>query len=422
MKFLDAEGNVLWTQVMDIEWSFTNLEIDMSGGLGYTKVIINGNNEFNYQDSVTNFTLKQLSITQTVKYMNRTWKLDMDSSDNDAIKDWTGFAGADQMTKVLDSDPTNINPYSYSKPTLPESIVMRSTDGNEQETFTEEGKDGYKLEWDLTEFYPSYMGGKTYVYAILTTPSGLTQRLRITLYVQKKLINNISSSGYTSDVNTDTGIAKDPYTITPFSAGTYSLPSAYTVTFTTSSYNGTDFTQVSTTQTMTINYAPVTMPSDFEYAFNSEAKTYLASIKFGSQQRVYVNVTLAAWTTSISKGDKVSGGGNSQSAYVNTMYNSKPVAFIGYAYVEEGKEYKVEISSLETTYYLPKFKGNRAVTYVLVPIFGVMVDKNGTVLTKTTITQSQINTYGLGAVYKEGDTIPYGYGGFGTKFTIVSKN
>ena len=104
------------------------------------------------------------------------------------------------------------------------------------------------------------------------------------------------------------------------------------------------------------------------------------------------------------------------------MYGGKPVAFIGYAYVESGKVYKVEISSLETNYYLPKFKGNRAVTYVLVPIFGVMVDNNGTVLTKTTITQAEINTYGLGSVYSEGDTIPYGKGGFGTKFTIVSKN
>ena len=408
MKFLDAEGNVLWTQVMDIEWSFTNLDIDMSGGLGYTKVIINGNNEFNYQDSVTNFTLRQLSVTQTVKYMNRTWKLDM--STNSTIKAWTGFAGADQMT-ASQTNTTNINPYSYSKPTLPESIVMRSTDGNDQVTFTEAGTNGYKLEWDLTEFYPSYMGGKTYVYAILTT-----------LYVQKRLINKISSSGYTSNVNTDTGIAATSYTITPFSAGTYSLPSAYTVTFTVSSYNGTTFTQTSTTQTMTINYAPVTMPSDFEYAFNSEAKTYLASIKFGSQQRVYVNVTLAAFTGSVATTGSVSGGNNSSKAYVTTVYSGKPVAFIGYAYVESGKEYKVEISSLETNYYLPKFKGNRAVTYVLVPIFGVMVDKNGTVLTKTTITQAQINSYGLGAVYSEGDTIPYGKGGFGTKFTIVSKN
>ena len=419
MKFLDAEGNVLWTQVMDIEWSFTNLDVDMSGGLGYTKVLINANKEFNYQDSLIDFTLKQLSVTQTVKYMNRTWKLDM--STNSAIKGWTGFAGADQMT-ASQTNTTNINPYNYSKPTLPESIVMRSTDGNDQVTFTEEGKDGYKLEWDLTEFYPSYMGGKTYVYAILTTPSGLTQSLRITLYVQKRLINKISSSGYTSDVNTDTGIAVNPYTITPFSAGTYSLPSAYTVTFTVSSYNGTTFTDTGTPQTMTINYAPVTMPSDFEYAFNSTAKTYLASIKFGSQQRVYVNVTLAAFTGSVATTGSVSGGNNSSKAYVTTVYSGKPVAFIGYAYVESGKEYKVEISSLETNYYLPKFKGNRAVTYVLVPIFGVMVDKNGTVLTKTTITQAQINSYGLGAVYSEGDTIPYGKGGFGTKFTIVSKN
>ena len=421
MKFLDAEGNVLWTQVMDIEWSFTNLEIDMSGGLGYTKVIINGNNEFNYQDSVTNFTLKQLSITQTVKYMNRTWKLDM--STNSAIKAWTGFAGADQMT-ASHSNTTNINPYNYSKPTLPESIVMRSTDGNDQKTFTEAGTNGYKLEWDLTEFYPSYMGGQTYVYAVLTTPSGLTQRLRITLYVQKMLISRIDATNVNFDrtVDIETGIAEgDPFTIKPFEASTYSLPSAYTVTFTTSSYNGTSFTQVSTTQTMTINYAPVTMPSDFEYAFNSNATTYLASIKFGSQQRVYVNVTLAAFTDSVSTGS-VYGGNNSTNAYVNTMYGGRPVAFIGYAYVESGKVYKVEISSLETNYYLPKFKGNRAVTYVLVPIFGVMVDNNGTVLTKTTITQAEINTYGLGSVYSEGDTIPYGKGGFGTKFTIVSKN
>ena len=419
MKFLDAEGNVLWTQVMDIEWSFTNLDVDMSGGLGYTKVLINANKEFNYQDSLIDFTLKQLSVTQTVKYMNRTWKLDM--STNSAIKAWTGFAGADQMT-ASQTNTTNINPYNYSKPTLPESIVMRSTDGNDQVTFTEAGTNGYKLEWDLTEFYPSYMGGKTYVYAILTTPSGLSQSLRITLYVQKRLINKISSSGYTSNVNTDTGIAATSYTITPFSAGTYSLPSAYTVTFTVSNYNGTTFTQTSTTQTMTINYAPVTMPSDFEYAFNSTAKTYLASIKFGSQQRVYVNVTLAAFTGSVATTGSISGGNNSSNAYVTTVYSGKPVAFIGYAYVDSGKEYKVEISSLETNYYLPKFKGNRAVTYVLVPIFGVMVDKNGTVLTKTTITQAQIDSYGLGAVYSEGDTIPYGKGGFGTKFTIVSKN
>ena len=174
------------------------------------------------------------------------------------------------------------------------------------------------------------------------------------------------------------------------------------------------------------------MPSDFEYAFNSTAKTYLASIKFGSQQRVYVEVKMGTWTTSIDHTSNLYSSGSNANVKTNvgtnTTTSTRPIAYIGYAYVEEGKKYKVEISSLEKTYYLPKFKGGRPVKYVLVPIYGVMVDKNGTVLTKTEVTQEIkqiLDQQGIGEFYQIGDTIPIGYApnkadSIGTQIEITS--
>ncbi|MDY4559374.1 MAG: hypothetical protein SPD42_02545, partial [Eubacteriales bacterium] len=425
-KFTDGTNE--WTQEVNIAWNFNNLEIDMTGGDGYTKVIIGSGNE--YDVSKYKFTLRELNVTQIVKYIDKTITFDMGYNplgDNSSIKSQTGFAGAQSygdFTKYTETI-SNIDPYNYTRPTMPTSLYTISKNGVPQE-FTEEGTNGYKLVWDYSAFYPSYVGGETQITAQLTVPSGLKQEIKIKYYVYKMMISKLASTHYTADVDEtgtcvdETGKAK-PFTVTPFDMDSYTLPTSYKITFETSKYDGEGFTKLTYNESRDLrdyNYVQVSMPSSFKYEFTGSTTNYLASIKVGSQQRVNVTVQMG----SVTKPNKPSGTypdnlfntSTQHKAYVVTRYGNIPIAYIGYAvvYSKSGSEiaaYKLTISSASDKYYLPKYSGHRKVKYFLKPIYGVMVDKNGMVLTTRTLAKNEEISYGNNKFFVEGDEIPQGY-------------
>ncbi|MGN1097224.1 MAG: hypothetical protein ACI4QU_05250, partial [Christensenellales bacterium] len=414
VKFTD--GTNTWTQTVNVEWNFNNLEIDMTGGEGHTKVIIGADNA--YDVSKYKFELKELSVVQIVNYIDRTIRFNMSS--NTEIKAQTGFAGAKSYDEMIEytGTITNVDPYTYTRPTMPTSLSV--TSNGSTYSFTETSS-SYKLVWDYSAFYPSYLGGETQITAQLTVPSGLKQEIKIKYYVYKMMINKLSSTGYTTDVNTETGKCATAFNITPFTASSYSLPTSYTVYFARQKYNGTSF-ETATTVSKSYNYVQVSMPSSFKYEFVSTDKTgYLASIKVGSQQRVNVDVVLKAWTTTPSYS-----ASSGTRGYVVTKSGSYPIAYIGYAqvYNKAGTSviatYNLTITSADTNYYLPKYSGNRKVVYTLLPIVGVMVDSSGRALT-TEVLSSDLKI-GTQVVAKAGDEIPYGKGGRGSSITVTSTN
>ncbi|MCI5819325.1 MAG: hypothetical protein MRZ86_01875, partial [Acidaminococcus sp.] len=409
-KFTDGTNE--WTQEVSIAWNFNNLEIDMTGGEGYTKVVIGSGNE--YDVSKYKFELRELNVTQIVDYIDRTITFDMDN--NSSIKLQTGFAGAQSYNSFTKYTGTisNIDPYNYTRPTMPTSLYTISN--GVAQTFTESSST-YKLVWDYSAFYPSYVGGETQITAQLTVPSGLKQEIKIKYYVYKMMISKLASTHYTTGVN-EIGNATSTFTVTPFNMNKYTLPTSYDVTFTQQKYNGSGFEAETTLPSRNYNYVQVSMPSSFKYEFTGSTTNYLASIKVGSQQRVNVTVQMG----SVTKPNKPSGTypdnlfntSTQHKAYVVTRYGNIPIAYIGYAvvYSKSGSEiaaYKLTISSASDKYYLPKYSGHRKVKYFLKPIYGVMVDKNGMVLTTRTLAKNEEISYGNNKFFVEGDEIPQGY-------------
>ena len=413
-KFTDGTNE--WTQEVNIAWNFNNLKIDMTGGDGYTKVIIGSGNE--YDVSKYKFTLRELNVTQIVKYIDRTITFDMGYNplgDNSSIKSQTGFAGAQSygdFTKYTETI-SNIDPYNYTRPTMPTSLYTISN--GKPQKFTEKDPDGYKLVWDYSAFYPSYVGGETQITAQLTVPSGLKQEIKIKYYVYKMTISNLANTHYTTGVDT-TGNATSTFTVTPFDMNKYTLPTSYKITFETSKYDGEGFTKLTYNASRDLrdyNYVQVSMPSSFKYEFTGSTTNYLASIKVGSQQRVNVTVKMGSVSQPTTSLGSLYNNSTQHKAYVITRSGNIPIAYIGYAkvYNKAGDQdiatYNLTISSASDKYYLPKYSGHRKVEYVLLPIVGVMVDKNGMVLTTKVLTSDY--TIDGRVVLKKDDEIPQGY-------------
>jgi hypothetical protein len=436
--FTSDDGATSWKQTVDLTWNLDGVSSSYKGGVYGAKAIINGQGEYNF----LNGNAKTQTFIKNVTYVNRTAAISESGAQNSAIRNLPGYVA------LSGSSTTWIYPYNYSTPSMPNSLYVTVDNELGVPTTLQFTVDGeiYKLGWDLNSFRPNYTGGTTTVYAILSVGNA-QQRLPIVFNVKRKYVqlvrgivggvtagstavNTGTTGNYYGEFNTTTGLGSvvnpsvHTYYIRPFVPATYKLPTSYNVTFRTWTYNeATGFTEVAT-ETKVFSYATVTIPAAFKYGWAAvpAGSAYQFTIKFGSQQ--YVTVPVAVYSAGITEPTTpgTTGGANAsittQTSALLTVNGvssntSVPVVWFGVALVYNRAktqiiaQHKVLFSSTSTTMNLPT-AGGRQVVYVLKGVIGVMIDKNGNVLT-TTIADSQITGSHSGTNHVlavAGDTIP----------------
>ena len=390
--------------VVNITWDLGGVAVTYAGGEFTAYALINARGEYNFLKNDTvkvddNSNLNDVGVQRIAFKVTVT---DRSAQGGYVIMDneWIGNAGNNNVG-YMKNDGTvpsgkYIDPYSYVKPTMPDSVKIKLADGTEQ-TFSVNDAN-YNLQWSYGSFRPSYEGGIVNVVAMLTAPDGNVQRINVPFLVYKKTAKKIESSGFTATV--ENGQAKATFTVDPYNSSTLSLPTSYKVTFdvakpvyntTTGTVGKDDFVQVTTgvDTERTFKYTIVTMPSGMSYKIENGvlkstiANGRVATIQLSAQQ--IISVPISVTEHSVADANNANETEKNSGSTVTTRSNGVPIVWYGTATVT-GKgnnrvsTYNVMISANADTTTLPSVKG-RTIVYKLKPAIGLVVDKNGTVIT-----------------------------------------
>ena len=396
-------------QVLPITWDFNSVNVTYAGGEFTAYAIVNYDARFDYarskdQDATVNEMGVQ-RIKVQVRVLDRSVVSVVDSSDLTSLQ---GYVGQD----------TYINPYEYRRPTMPNGLWVNVRDADidengEQTSSTtmelyavkEVGSALGRLVWNYSEFRPTYEGGAVFVTAELVGRDGNKQSVKIPFLVYKMNASKIENSGFTSNVSNGKTVSN--YPIDVYSGSKLSVPTSYKVYFTGQKpvYDKTtgnvSFVNMTTAEnnslTRTFSTIIATMPANITYdvkksGITSSVNGQSATLQLGNQERISVGLTVKA-TANITGTPSITvdtAGSVGDPVVLNMTYTYGsyilPVVYYGTAREYDAKgnlcaTYKVVFSSPKATFELPMV-GARKVVYSLTPVIGVVIDANGSVVTK----------------------------------------
>lgn len=288
---------------------------------------------------------------------------------------------------------------------------------------TDSAAQGYTLVWSFAEMSVNYLGGRVALIAQLTGPDGSTQNYEIDYLVTRKLVSHITGTkgyveGYNYDSDISTTIGADigkgsTYTIDPFTPSTQSLPTGWSVTFTTWNPNADgSFDGVEGQEQTPVKYSYITsiMPSSAamtaEIAATGSSYAGDATMQIDGGQRVRIPIAVSGRTTSQNPSrsgstlqTKVDGVTVVWYGTVTIKYNNgQSEAKYNVTFADPVNEY-VTVEAIEGR--------ENAATYTLTPYIGAVINAAGKVLDWTTTTDEEGNEIKVPAANRVGDEVTF---------------